>query len=153
MWDSWDIRLRSWLNWRFWKPHISAVPHQNFMKIFLVTLLWQKSIWYFMVHVWAPHQFWENEHGQNHENPKMPLSLASSSDVARIVVMTHIDFLDLGLWLELEPNGREAVRSGTMSDLNGLGILRTSGLDNLDMLAINAPSDFGSHCYHNFRWG
>ena len=26
---------------------------------------------------------------------KMPLSLASSSDVARILAMTHIDFLDL----------------------------------------------------------
>ena len=44
MWDSWDIRLRSWLNWRFWKPHISAVPHQNFIKNFLITLLWHSPI-------------------------------------------------------------------------------------------------------------
>ena len=28
---------------------------------------------------------------------KMPLTLASSSDVARILAMTHIDFLDLGV--------------------------------------------------------
>ena len=28
---------------------------------------------------------------------KMPLSLASSSDVARILAMTQIDFLDLGV--------------------------------------------------------
>ena len=71
-WDSWDMWLRRWPNRQFWKPHISAVPRQNFMNFFLVTLLWQKSIWYFMVHVWAHHQFWENEHWKNHENHKMP---------------------------------------------------------------------------------
>ena len=50
---------------------ISADPHWNLMHFF-VTLLWQKSIWYFMVNVWAHHQFWENEHWKKHENHKMP---------------------------------------------------------------------------------
>ena len=89
-WYMWLSKLSIWPSS---ESFISAVPYQNFMKFFLVTLLWQKSIWYFMVHVWAPHQFWENEHGQNHGNPKMPLSLASSSDVAGILVPIKADNL------------------------------------------------------------
>ena len=96
-WDSWDMWLSKLSIWPSSESYISAVPHQNLMNFFLVSLLWQKAIWYFMVHVWAPHHFWENEHGKIHENQKMPLSLASSSDVATILAMTHIDFLDLGV--------------------------------------------------------
>ena len=81
------------------ESHISQLSHVRISWFFfLVTLLWQKSTWYFMVNVWASHQFWENKHKQNHENKKMqkmPLSLASSSDVARILAMTHKDTIDL----------------------------------------------------------
>ena len=33
----------------------------------------------------------------------MPISSASSSDVARILAMTHIDFLDLGVMATTSP--------------------------------------------------
>ena len=48
---------------------------------------------------------------------KMPLSLASSSDVARILALTHIDFLDLGVMtttslilVDFQSNGAEILK-------------------------------------------
>ena len=48
---------------------------------------------------------------------KMPLSLASSSDVARILAMTHIDFLDLWVMattslilVDFQSNGAEILK-------------------------------------------
>ena len=79
----------------FSKSHISAALQQIFMKNFLGTLLWQKSKWYFMVHVLTPHQFWEKKHGWNHGNPKMALSLPLISQMVGIWAMTHKDTIDL----------------------------------------------------------
>ena len=70
-----------------------------------------------MVHVGAPQSSEKMSMGKSMKIKKMSLSLASSSDVARILAMTYKDFLDLGVMttttlilVDFQSNGAEILK-------------------------------------------
>ena len=85
--EIWD--LKEGQNWDFSKSYISAALCQNFMKFFLVTLLWHISNVLFMVHIREPLQIWEKRHGWNLENPKLAPSLAFILEMVGISDLDH----------------------------------------------------------------
>ena len=95
--EIWD--LKEGQNWDFSKSYISAALCQNFMKFFLVTLLWHISNVLFMVHIREPLQIWEKRHGWNLENPKLAPSLAFILEMVGISDLDHnksnIDWLNI----------------------------------------------------------